>query len=69
MYTIRQYNKRRNNYMFYTIDREAGNKIEAFDTLEEAKKTIIAYEKEDKHNGIYEANFYSVVDDDCCIVD
>ena len=55
--------------MFYTTDREAGNKIEAFDTPEEAKKAIIAYEKEDKHNGIYEENFYSVVDDDFCIVD
>lgn len=55
--------------MFYTADREAGNKIEVFNTLEEAKKAIIAYEKEDKHNGIYEENFYSIVDDDCCIID
>ena len=43
-------------------DREAGNNIDEFDTLEEAKKTLEEYEKQDKKDGIYEENFYAIYD-------
>lgn len=49
----------------YTADKEAGNKIEAFDTIEEAKKAIIDYEEEDRNDGTYTPDFYDIVDEDC----
>lgn len=49
----------------YTADREAGNKIEEFETIEEAKKAIEQYEADDKKDGIYTPNFYDVVNEDC----
>lgn len=48
--------------MFYTADREAGNIIEGFTTLEEAEKAIAAYEEEDKKDNIYEPDFYDIVE-------
>lgn len=51
--------------MIYTADKEAGNKIEAFSTIEEAKKAIIAYEEEDKHDGTYTPDFYAIVNENC----
>ena len=50
---------------FYTADREAGNKIEPFNTIEEAKKAILKYEEQDKKDGVYTPDFYDVVDEDC----
>lgn len=44
-------------------DREAGNKIEWFETLEEAEKCLKEYEEEDKKDGIYEEDFYEIVED------
>lgn len=49
----------------YTADREAGNKIEEFETIEEAKKAIEQYEADDRKDGIYTPNFYDVVNEDC----
>ena len=49
---------------YYTADREAGNKIEAFDSIEEALKAIAAYEAEDERNGTYTPDFYDVVNED-----
>ena len=54
---------------YYTADREAGNLIEAFNTYEEAKQAILAYEEQDKADGTYEENFYAVVDEDRCTVE
>lgn len=45
---------------YWTRDREAGNKIECFETLEEAQKALTAYEEEDKKDGTYEENFYEI---------
>lgn len=45
---------------YYTADREAGNRIECFDTKEEAMKAIKRYEQEDRDEGIYVENFYDV---------
>lgn len=50
---------------YYTADREAGNKIEWFNTLDEAKQAIAAYEEEDKRDGTYTPNFYDIVNEDC----
>lgn len=50
--------------MRYIIrDRETGRgEIEAFATIEEAKKKIEEYEEQDKADGIYEENFYEIYD-------
>lgn len=49
--------------MKYIIqDREAGNFIDEFDTEEEAKAALAAYEAEDKANGCYEEDFYEIVE-------
>ena len=54
--------------IFFTADREAGNIIECFDTLEDAMKAIKSYEEEDKRNGDYTPDFYVVVDENNCSV-
>lgn len=47
--------------MKYIIrDREAGNIIESFKTLEEAEKKLKKFEEEDKKDGIYIDNFYEI---------
>ena len=46
---------------YNTQDREAGNSIDKFETLEEAEKAIAEYESEDKHDGTYTEDFYEIV--------
>ena len=47
--------------MEYTIrEREAGNIIDKFDTLEEAKKALVNYEEQDKVDGTYTEDFYEI---------
>lgn len=43
-------------------DRQAGNRIEGFVTLEEAMKRLAEFEAEDKEEGIYEPDFYEIYD-------
>lgn len=45
-------------------DREAGNIIEQFDTLEDAEKQLEMCESDDKEQGIYEEDFYEVCEID-----
>ena len=52
----------------FTADRETGTLIEEFATVEEARKAIKAYEEKDKAEGIFEENFYDVVDEDHCTI-
>lgn len=47
-------------YNFIIQDREAGNFIAGFDTLEEAEKALAEYEAEDTCNGCYEPDFYEI---------
>lgn len=47
---------------YITRDREAGNVIDCFSTLAEARKAIEAYERSDKAEDIYEKNFYEIYD-------
>ena len=49
---------------FYTANYETGMKIEGFDTFEEALDALLEYEEDDKNEGIYEHNFYSIIDDE-----
>lgn len=49
---------------YFTADREAGNIIDEFNSIEEAKKAILAYEEEDREDGTYSEDFYDVVDED-----
>lgn len=53
---------------YYTADRETGTFIDAFDTIEEARAAIEKYEADDKVEGIYEKDFYSIVDEEHCTV-
>lgn len=48
---------------FWTRDREAGNKIECFETLEEAQEAIKAYEEQDKNEGSFENDFYEIYEE------
>ena len=43
-------------------DREAGNVITKFDTVEEAKKQLEKYEEQDKKDGTYTEDFYEIYD-------
>ena len=43
-------------------DREAGNVITEFETLEEAKKELEKYEAKDKKDGVYVEDFYEIYD-------
>ena len=45
---------------FNTIDKEAGNVIDTFATLKEAELAVAGYEEEDKANGDYQDDFYSI---------
>lgn len=49
---------------FYTSDREAGNRIEEFETFEEAREAIERYYAEDKANGCFVPDFYAIEDED-----
>ena len=43
-------------------DREAGNIIDTFNTIEEAKNQLEIWENEDKKDGSYTENFYEIVE-------
>lgn len=49
---------------YWTRDREAGNKIESFATLEEAREAIKGYEEQDKKDRTFEADFYEIYDEE-----
>ena len=51
-----------NSTRYATRDREAGNIIEYFANIVEARKAIQQYEESDKKEDIYEANFYEIYD-------
>ena len=48
--------------MVYTADRATGLFIAEFDTVEAAQAAIEQYEAGDKEMGIYEPNYYDIVD-------
>lgn len=48
--------------MFQVRDRQSGNVIDAFDSLEAATYALNEYEEADKLDGIYEENFYEIFD-------
>lgn len=47
---------------YVTRDREAGNEIERFETLQEAKEAIRAYEDQDRADGTLTEGFYEIWD-------
>lgn len=49
-------------FRFITRDREAGNEIERFETLEEAKQAVVDYEATDKADKTYTEDFYEIYD-------
>ena len=42
--------------------RDTGDKIESFNTLDEAKETLARYQEQDKTDGLYEEDFYEIYD-------
>ena len=48
--------------MFEVRDRQGGNVIDSFDSLEVATYALNEYEETDKIDGIYEENFYEIFD-------
>ena len=48
--------------MFQVRDRQGGNVIDAFDSLETATYALNEYEEADKLDNIYEENFYEIFD-------
>lgn len=53
----------------YTADRETGTFINEFSTIEDARDAIVAYEISDKAEGIYEEDFYAIVDEEHCTIE
>lgn len=49
--------------MYIVRDREAGNEIERFETVEEARIALEKYEEQDKADDTYEEDFYEIYDD------
>lgn len=47
----------------YTADRETGTFIDEFETIEDAKAAIEEYEEYEKEEGVYEPDFYDIVDE------
>ena len=52
----------------YTADKATGTFIDAFESVTDARDAIRDYEAEDRANGIYELDFYDVVDEDHCSI-
>lgn len=50
----------------YTADRETGTFIEECASVEDAISQIDVYEAKDEAEGVYEPNFYDVVDENHC---
>ena len=50
----------RGDYMFQVRDRQGGNVIDSFDSLEAATYALNEYEEADKLEGIYTENFYEI---------
>lgn len=48
--------------MFEIRDRQGGNVIDVFDSLEAVTYALNEYEEADKIDGIYEENFYEIFD-------
>ena len=43
-------------------DSETGTRVDIFDTLEEAERTLEEYEEDDIKEGVYTADFYEIVE-------
>lgn len=48
---------------YYTCDRETWTIIDEFETLEDAKTALEKYEETDKADGIFEKDFYDIIDE------
>lgn len=48
--------------MYITRDKEAGNIIDEFATLEEAREALKGYVEEDKKDNTYTPDFYEIFD-------
>ena len=49
-----------NKYKYFIQDSEAGNLIDKYFTLNDAKKDLLKFEKDDKKDGIFVKDFYEI---------
>ena len=47
----------------YTADKETGTFIEEFDSIKKAKDAMACYEAEDEKEGVFEPDFYDIVNE------
>lgn len=48
--------------MFIIRDRETGTFIDSFDSYQDAEAALKEYETEDKEEGIFEPEFYEIIE-------
>ena len=48
--------------MYIIQDREAGNYVDGFNTIEEAQEVLAKYEEQDKKDWVYVEDCYEIVD-------
>lgn len=53
----------------YVGCKENGDFIEEVSSIEEGKKIIKKYEKQDKKEGIYQEDFYEIMNEEHCRID
>ena len=63
-YENNYYQQRMNSYPFQNGMMTAGLKGRPVSSIEEAQKCIEEYEKNDKRDGIYEPNYYDIVNEE-----
>lgn len=64
MFQQKQIEMKANVKKYIIRDREAGNVIDDFQTLELAEKELKELELDDKKRGVYEPDFYEIVESD-----
>lgn len=55
-------------HQMFTADRATGTFIEEVKSIHEGCTKISKYEEQDRMNGIYEEDFYCIVDEYHCII-
>lgn len=57
------------NYKYWTAERETGEFIDGFNSIDEAAEEISRYEEDDRKEGTYTPDFYDIVNEDHDSVD
>lgn len=63
IYQTKQKTKHMTQTIYHVQDRQAGNKIDQYDSRAEALMAIRQFEAYDQSEGIFEPNFYEIVEE------